>query len=155
MQNIRDYTRVRKVDSDSSFVQVDDVWFNKAILHNPQQCSGILELTKKPKNNLRAQLDYPIYKSDSKTILYTKSDNLYNYNTFWSLIKNKQEPIFHFENDSLFPKINQTNMDYSKRSFKKEPLRGKELKVRHILDNRDDHVLISEFIVAQTKKSWK
>jgi hypothetical protein len=51
--------------------------------------------------------------------------------------------------------LNQTNMDYSKRSFKKEPLRAKWLKVRHILDDRDDLHLVSTFITSPTMISFK
>jgi hypothetical protein len=46
-------------------------------------------------------------------------------------------------------------MDYGKRSFKKEPLRAKELKVRHILDNRSDAHLTSQFIVTPAQISYK
>jgi hypothetical protein len=51
--------------------------------------------------------------------------------------------------------VNQSNMDYGKRSFKKEPLRAKELKVRHILDNRSDAHLVSQFIIAAAQISYK
>jgi hypothetical protein len=46
-------------------------------------------------------------------------------------------------------------MDYSKRSFKKEPLRSKELKVRHCLDSRSDIHIVSQFIVAPSQISYK
>jgi hypothetical protein len=51
--------------------------------------------------------------------------------------------------------VNQANMDYSKRSFKKEPLMAKELKIRHTLDSRSDIHLISQFIVAPAMISYK
>jgi hypothetical protein len=164
LQNIKDYTKVYKyspselgVFNDNARVEVDNVWFNKAILYNGQQCSGLLELAPKPKNNLKDYGKYPIYNADSKVITYTKNDNFYQYNTFWSLVKNKSIPMFTASCESLsIDKIlNQSNMDYSKRSFKKEPLRAKELKVRHILDNRSDIHLTSQFIVAPTQNSYK
>jgi hypothetical protein len=46
-------------------------------------------------------------------------------------------------------------MDYGKRSFKKEPLRAKDLKVRHILDNRSDAHLVSQFIITPAQISYK
>jgi hypothetical protein len=51
--------------------------------------------------------------------------------------------------------VNQTNMDYGKRSFKKEPLRAKDLKVRHILDNSSEAHIVSQFIVAPAQISYK
>jgi hypothetical protein len=94
---------------------------------------------------------------DSKTITFTKSDNFYQYNTFWSVVKNKSIPLFirTCESLSIDKEVNQINMDYGPRSFKKEPLRAKELKIRHILDNRSDVHLVSQFIIAPAQISYK
>jgi hypothetical protein len=102
-------------------------------------------------------LKYPIYDVDSKTITFTKSDNFYQYNTFWSLVKDKSIPLFtkSCESMSIDKIVNQLNMDYGKRSFKKEPLRAKELKVRHILDDRSDAHLVSQFIYTPAQISYK
>lgn len=164
LQNVKDYTKAYRylpdtdlVSDECDKVETDDAWFNKAILYNGQQCTGLLELVPKPLNNLSQYLKYPLYNTDSKTITFTKSDNFYQYNTFWSLLKNKSEPMFirTCETLSIDKVLNQSNMDYGKRSFKKEPLRAKELKVRHILDNRFDAHLVSQFIVTPAQISYK
>lgn len=164
LQNVKDYTKVYQylpipdgVYNDNARIETDNQYFNKAVLYNGQQSTGILELVPKPKNNLSQYLAYPIYNLDSKTITYTKSDNFYQYNTFWSLIKNKTIPLFNTtcESLSIDKVVNQFNMDYGKRSFKKEPLRAKDLKVRHILDNSSDFHLVSQFIVAPAQISYK
>jgi len=165
LQNVKDYTKAYKYFSsidgvwdDNRKIETDDRWFNKAVLYNGQQSSGILELVPKPKNNMAEYMKYPIYGSNSKTITYTKSDNFYQYNTFWGLVKDKSIPMFVSsccQTLSLDKEVNQLNMDYSKRSFKKEPLRAKELKVRHILDNRSDAHLTSQFTVAPSQISYK
>ena len=102
-------------------------------------------------------MKYPMYNADSKTITYTKSDNFYQYNTFWSLVKNKQNPLFTRTcfSLSLDKVVNQDNMDYGKRSFKKEPLRAKDLRVRHILDDKSDIQLVSQFIITPSQISYK
>jgi hypothetical protein len=145
------------VFNDNSKIETNTVYFNKAILYNGQQSSGVLELVPKPINNLKEYMKYPIYNVESKTITFTKSDNFYQYNTFWSLVKDKSVPLFLTGCDSLsIDKIvNQPNMDYGKRSFKKEPLRAKDLKVRHVLDNRSDAHLISQFIITPSQISYK
>jgi hypothetical protein len=165
LQNVKDYTRAYKylpsnrgVWDDNRKVETDDRWFNKAVLYNGQQSSGVLELVPKPKNNMSEYMKYPIYGTESKTITYTKSDNFYQYNTFWSLVKDKSVPLFVNECCyalSLDKVVNQSNMDYGKRSFKKEPLRAKYLRVRHILDNRYDAHLVSQFTVAPSQISYK
>ena len=157
LQNIQDYTRVLEYLDDRTFIQTDDVYFNKAILYTPQQCSGLLLLTKKPQNNLALYGTFPKYNTDSKEILYTKSSSFYQFNTFWSLVDDKRQPLFISSCTSLsiYKELNQANMSYSKRSYKKEPLRGKELKVRLILDNTSAYKFISEFTIAPTMKSYK
>lgn len=165
LQNVKDYTKAYKyftstdgVWNDNAKIETDDRWFNKAVLYNGQQSSGVLELVPKPMNNLKEYMKYPIYNPDSKVITYTKSDNFYQYNTFWSLVKNKSLPLFINSccaSMSMDKIVNQANMDYGKRSFKKEPLRAKELKVRHILDNRSDAHLVSQFITTPAQISYK
>jgi hypothetical protein len=164
LQNVKDYTKAYKYLPDTDFVsdecdkiETDNLWFNKAVLYNGQQSTGILELVPKPMNNLSAYLTYPIFNSESKTITFTKSDNFYQYNTFWSVVKNKQIPLFirTCESLSIDKVVNQPNMDYGSRSFKKEPLRAKDLKIRHILDNKSEVHLVSQFIVTPSQISYK
>ncbi len=164
LQNVQDYTKAYEylpisdgVFNDNTRIEVDDKWFTHAILYNGQQSSGLLELVSKPKNNLQAYNQYPIFNADSKTITYTKSDNFYQYNTFWALNKSPYIPLFYTgcESLSIDKVINQDNMDYSSRSFKKAPLRAKELKIRHILkDNCTTH-LVSQFILSPSQLSYK
>lgn len=156
LQNIKDYSRVLKYETDGSSVQTNDVFFNKAILRNAQQCSGVLELVSKPRHSLQDYMKYPKYNSASKTIVYTKSDSFYNYNTFWSLIKDNTKPILiPSKTPSMFWDLNNVNMNYSKMSYGKAPIRSKDLTVRHILDNTSRYKIISEFIVAPTQISYK
>ena len=133
LQSVQDYTKAYRyfsdpdgVSDDNRKIETDNAWFNKAVLYNGQQSTGVLELVPKPINNLKEYLKYPMYNAESKTITFTKSDNFYQYNTFWSLVKDKQLPLFvrTCESLSLDKVVNQVNMDYGKRSFKKEPLRA-------------------------------
>lgn len=164
LQNVKDYTKVYKyletgdgVLADYSKYEIDEVWFNKAILYNGQQCSGILNLTPKPQNNLKSYMSFPVINTDSKTILYSKSDNFYQYNTFWNVTKNTTIAQFkkNCESLSIDKEINESNMDYSLRSHKKATFRAKELKVRHILDNRGDINIVSQFILTPAQNSFK
>jgi hypothetical protein len=164
LQNVKDYTKAFEylpipdgVFNDNTRIEVDNKWFTHAILYNGQQSSGLLELVPKPKNNLQAYNKYPIYNTDSKTITYTKSDNFYQYNTFWALNKSPYIPLFFTSCESLSidKVINQENMDYSSRSFKKATIRAKELKVRHILKDDCTTHLVSQFILSPAQISYK
>ena len=164
LHSIQDYTKVYQyinteddIFADYAKIELDDAWFNKAILYNGQQCSGVLTLVAKPVNNLFEYMRYPILRNDEKIITYTKSDNFYQYNTFWSITKDVRKT--HFVKDcsslSIDKVINQSNMDYTQLSHKKATLRAKELRVRHILDDRDDIHLVSQFIVAPSQVSYR
>lgn len=157
LQSVSDYSKTFQYDSDDNSIQVNDVYFNKVILYNDQQCSGILQLTPKPKANLSEYMKYPLYNTDSKTILYTKSDNFYKINQFWSMVKDHKQPIFKKTCRALSwdKELNQANMDYGKMSFKKAPLRAKDLKCRFILDNRYDTRIVSQLVAIETQKSFK
>ena len=164
LQNVKDYTKAYKyfgnvfgTFDNNAKVETDRVWFNKAIVYNGQQSSGLLKLEPKPLHNMKEYMSYPKFNTDSKTITVTKSDNYYQYNTFWSIVKDKSQPLFiqSCENLSIDKILNQVNMDYSQRAFRKEPLRAKELKVRHILDDRNDAHLTSQFIYTPSQNSYK
>ena len=164
LQNVKDYTKAYEyvsifdgVYNDNTRIETNDKWFNKAVLYNGQQSSGILELVAKPLHNLKAYMQYPILNAESKTITYTKSDNFYQYNTFWAAEISSQIPLFRTSCESLSidKVVNQANMDYGARSFKKATLRAKELKVRHILDNSSTTHLVSQFIITPAQISYK
>ena len=164
LQNVKDYTRVYKymingtgVFSNTDKIELNNVWFNKAIVYNGQQSSGVLELVPKPLNNLHAYMQYPMFKTESKVITFTKSDNFYQYNTFWNVVKDRSIRLWltTCESLSIDKIINQENMDYSTRSFRKDTLRAKDLRVRHILDDRSDIHLVSQFIVTPAQISYK
>jgi len=162
-QSFKDYTKVFQylpngngVFNNYEKIEVNDVYFNRAILYNGQQNSGILELVPKPKHNLNQYNQYPIYRVSSKVVLFTKSDNFYNFNNFYNVVKNNSLPQFTTDCNSLSvdKTIDNSNMDYSKRSFKKEPLRAKDLKVRLYYDNSTHH-LVSQMSFNSTQLSYK
>jgi hypothetical protein len=106
---------------------------------------------------MAAYMQYPILNTDSKVITFTKSDNFYQYNTFWALQIDDQQPLFNSSCKSLSidKEVNQANMNYGNIAFKKSPLRAKNLKVRHILDNSSTTHIVSQFIVTPAQISYK
>ena len=164
VRNVKDFTRVYKyvpgydaAYSTATRIETDDDFFNKAIVYNGQQCSGLLELVVKPRRNLKEYMSYPKYNADSKTITFTKSDSWYQYNDFWDVMSDKTKQMFlpTCENLSIDKVLNQSNMDYSYRSFLKAPIRGKDTRIRMILDNKSDIHLVSRMIYAPAMISYK
>lgn len=156
LQSIKDYTIVQQFDEfEEDYVQIDDVYYNKMIIYNKQDNSGVLELEKRPQGRLDLSRKYPIYNSDSKTVTYEKKDNLYKVNTFWSVVRNSRNKIW-IESDNLqtYKELNSSNINYSKLSYHKGAIQAKDLKIRLILDNRDDVRLTTNYLLTQTAKSW-
>lgn len=164
VQNIKDYTKAytylpavnHRFDANRK-IQTDNKYFNKAILYNDQQSSGVLELVAKPVNNMKEYMLYPKFNSDSKSIIFTKSDNFYQFNTFWNIVKDKTQPLFTStcESMSIDKEVNQTNMEYTPRTYRKDTLRAKDLKVRLILDNDSSTHLVTQFITSPSQLSYK
>lgn len=157
IQSIKDYTKVNRITDAQTFVQTNENYFNKAIIYNDQQCSGVMELVNKPKNNLSIYLTYPKYNTDSRSILFVKSDNFYNYNGIWDIVTDYNLPFWKSTCSNSFTdkQLDPTNLDYGQRSFKKYPLRAKDSRVRHILDNTSQYRLTSQFIAQETTPSYK
>lgn len=157
LHSVKDYTKVFQYTDFQTFIETDDYYYTECVLYNNQQSSGVLILKKKPKNNLSEYGKYPKYNTNSKEVIFTKSNNFYNLNTFWSLTKSAKQPIWKksCQNLSIFKELNQDNCDYSKRSFKKAPLMAKDLKIRFTLNDRDDIKMVSQFLLTETQTSFK
>ena len=70
-----------------------DYNFNKAIISNSEQASGILNLNIFPKNNVALSQTYPKLGSNlaSFDILFSKEENKYRFNQFWDITKDRGE----------------------------------------------------------------
>ncbi len=154
LQSVQDYTKVLKYNDYQEFIEVDDVYFDEVVLFNNQQCSGIRKLSPKPRGSINQYLKFPIYNPDNINITFTKSNNFYQYNTFWSVVKDKNEPIWKSSKESPFKELNQDNMNYKKLSYQKAPLVAKDLKIRHILNSTDRYKLISQFMITESQEKY-
>lgn len=160
LQSVKDYTTILEYYNSNDFYEINDnIFFNKAILYNNQQCSGLLNLYPKSKGRMDNYFKYPTFNTDSKDITFTKSDNFFNYNTFWDVVKN---PNNHYPlwvesctSKSTDKELNNDKFDYSRRSFQKTQLRAKDLKIRHINDKYDRYKFISKFLMTLTEVSNK
>jgi hypothetical protein len=164
LQSFKSYDKVYQyiADSTNSYsyankIAVDDIYFNKIIAYNDQQSSGILEIVPKPLHNLKLYMTYPIYNSDSRTITYTKSDNFYQINGIYDIVRDKSVQLFipSCESLSIDKEPNQSNLVYTQRSFTKPLLRAKDSKIRFYLTDRGDVKIVSQFIISDNQISYK
>lgn len=104
--------------------------FDRAVVYNSEQISGMLNLNLKPKNNPVALLNYPKVNSSSIDIHYSKEENKYRFNQFFDITRNRNEfdgikkAMFNTSANGYVSDINPNNINYSK-----DPLQHK--KFRH------------------------
>jgi hypothetical protein len=155
LTNIQDYTKVHKYLNKNQFVVAPNVYFNKAIVYNNEQSTGLLHLFPKQKNNMASYLSYPKYTATGKHIQYVKHENFYQYNTLYDVVIDESKPFFKTDCSSLsYDKtLEISNLEYRNVQFKKPTINGRDVKIRHILDNTSDYKLISEFILANNEKN--
>lgn len=153
-----DYTTALKYEDEMVCYQPEEqVYFNQAIIYSDSQCSGILNLVPKPRGNLAAYLHFPKYNADSKDILVTKSDHLYNFNQFWDIIKDHSKPFYKIPCDrpSLDKILMTENLDYSSRPHHKTRIRSKDARIRLIYFSQGPYKLMSNFLLTNTQPSTK
>lgn len=156
LQSVRDYTKSLKFyNYNTSTEPKETYYFNKAIIYNEQQCSGVLNLI--PKKGLSSYTSYPKYNASSKDIQLTKSDGLYQFNTFWNITKDTNAPIWQASNSFKYTNkdLNLNNLNYESKAFSKAPIRAKNVYIRLIKDNNNNLRLVSRFLIPDSIPSKK
>lgn len=121
-----------------------DITFNKAIVYNDRQCSGLLELIKKDENKLTQIVNYPKTLQDRTQILISNSENTWKFNNFYDLHRTNN-PMFinSCANDSK--EINPLAISYYKPDLDKARIRSRQCRVRLINDIHSNYKFILNF----------
>ena len=94
-----DFGDVRSYLDRYDFTERRDIGFNKAWVYNNSQNTGLLNLVPEKKNNMRQQLDYPKFKSDSLDILTTQSEGKWSFNYLYNLVQDEYSNLPQWLND--------------------------------------------------------
>jgi len=106
-----------------------DYNFDRAIVYNSEQNSGMLKLNLSPKGNPIAGLKYPIIGLNFTDILYSKEENKYRFNQFFDLTKDRGEftgndkSMFISQSNGYIYQLNNKYLDYSKGSTQHKKFR--------------------------------
>ena len=130
-----------------------DKFFNKAVVYNKYQTTGLLNLIYKDETDDDLAIHYPFKKIDSTDILYSNKDNIFTFNYIWNIVKNNRE-IWVPNNDNLILRnLNLTEKDYMIDQDNMDRIRGKESFVRLIQDKTDKYQFITVFNVNHSQPS--
>lgn len=116
--------------------------FNKAILYNKEQCSGMLYLTPENPNDMSQRTRYPRVQPDHIEILYSHREQKFTFNSFWDTVNwtSNNQPIFVtdwsiLQNSYYTDKVlNPDAIIYQSRQGRQMPLRSTHCRVRLIQD---------------------
>jgi len=97
-----------------------DANFDRAVVYNSEQVSGMLNLNISPKNDPQGILGYPKINVASIDILYSKEENKYRFNQFWDITKDRGEfsnvtrNVWDTQPNGYIRTLNNFNLDYTK-----------------------------------------
>jgi hypothetical protein len=99
--------------------------FDRAIIYNSEQISGLLKLNLKGKNSPLDLINYPIVTPTDINVLYSKEENKYRLNQFWDVTNDRGEfsgnttPMFITDENGYRKTINPAYTNYTKLQKKK------------------------------------
>ena len=105
--------------------------FDRAVIHNSEQVSGVLKLNLSPKNNSPLIVSYPQINPSNIDILYSKEEQKYRFNQFWDVtadrgeftFPNVQRLIWTTEFNGYIRALNPNNLNYNKSPFERKKFR--------------------------------
>lgn len=131
---------------------VPDITYNKAILYNQKQTSGLLELVIKEKNNRRQYLDYPKQNINSRSILIEYVERGWQFNNFYDVYaENTGQPLMSYQCDNIaYKEINPLSISY-KTQFLKKKLVSDYFVLRLINDKYSNYAINHRYSITKTQ----
>ena len=106
-----------------------DFNFDKAIIYNNDQVSGLLNVVMAPFNDPWNALGYPILTPNFMTVLSSKVEHKFRINQFWDITNdrgeftNAEQSVFDTSCNGYIRPLNNTNLDYFKSSTQRKKFR--------------------------------
>jgi hypothetical protein len=111
------------------FHHILDENFDRAVLYNSEQISGLLRLRLKGKNAPLDLVNYPQLSANGIDILYSKEENKFRFNQFWDITRDRSEfnttrnPMFNTICAGYQKDINPNYIDYFKSTLERKKFR--------------------------------
>ena len=111
------------------FHHILDQNFDRALVYNTEQISGLLKLKLKGKKSPLDLVNYPQVSASGIEILYSKEENKYSFNQFWDITNDRGEftlnrkPMFETNCAGTTKEINPEYINYFKSSLERKKFR--------------------------------
>lgn len=129
---------------------VDDISFNKAIIYNEKQNSGLLHLNIIDKNNLFLYRQFPRRSEKHTDILLFKNETEFNFNQFEDLSIPNNLPRFINTCSNANKVLNLKAIDYATFKPDNNYIRGDKVFVRLINDSNDKYRIIFKGLISNS-----
>lgn len=120
--------------------------FNKAIVYNKTQNSGLLNLIPET-NDLSQVVKYPINRFNSTDILLNIKENYHSFNQFRDKVINMESLIWILNCNNAKNELNLSNIDYRNNLSELKLIRDFQNKVRLIQDKNDYHYIFKGLLI--------
>lgn len=129
--------------------------FNKAIISNSYQTTGILNLIPNNPNQLSLATIYPKLSETGYDILVTNSEDVWRFNNFFDIAANDRNnlPLFLLDCNNVDKKLNTKAIDYKKIDTNKSLIRARANTVRLINDAESNKHFIFTFAQVNSQQS--
>jgi hypothetical protein len=135
----------------------NQVTFNKAIVSNQSQSSGLLELESNTKQDLNHLTTYPRTNAKSTTIRVTNSDGVWRFNQFYDLAASRSNNIPLWLNNCANTEktVNPKAINYQTPDLDKKRIRGEWNKVQLINDALSNYKMIFKWLQNNAVKTYR
>lgn len=145
LQDINYHLDVFKYYNKWDLADVPGFGFNKAVVYNADQNTGLMNLIYTENDNLYQQTQYPRYNASSVDVLQTEISGRWSFNHLYNIIKNERSKLPVWLNDcsNVNKELNNQLLDY--RPIYKDRLRGQYFLARLIQDVESRYKMIFRY----------
>lgn len=134
-----------------------EITFNKAIVYNDRQCSGLLNLVVSNPDDFTQTINYPQRTEDGVAILVSNSENIWRFNDFFDAVSSQTSnvPFFTYDCANVNKNLNPQNLNYDKFDVNRPRLRQRLCRIRLINDKWSQYKFITSFLKVGQTKSYR
>lgn len=146
---------VLRYHNEFDWATVRNITFNKAIVFNQRQCSGLLELIVKNEENLEDTGRYPEITPNSIKIDITNSNNTWNFNQFYDNVNSQISNVPIWLNDcaNVNRRLNPKAFDFYSGEDNNALIKGQQTQIRLINDKESNYKFIFKFNITNQNQS--
>lgn len=131
--------------------------FNKAIIYNDRQCSGLINLVYNDHNNMALIGQYPKLDDNGLHTLITNRENIWSFNNFFDMASSQHNNLPLFINDcaNVNKTLNPKAINYFKPDFSRGRIRQNMCRIRLIQDKTSNYKFVFNYLKTNQNKSYR